>query len=128
MMLCDSPKNLASDKLSIYKSRGKNGGRFPEWGVGGWRSLLLNPLAPFLFLFISRPNIFARPEFCIFCALSMFMSMRTADQVVRTDANLLERLSQAVRTDANLLFRTASERSGNGKPFGNGKPLVHVFA
>ena len=39
----------------------------------------------------------------------------------------LERLSQAVRMDANY-FRTAYERSRNGKPFGNGKPLVYVFA
>ena len=126
MMLCDSPKNFALDKLSICKSRDTIGGRFPQWGVGVG-VLSFSILFQFLFLFISRPNIFARPEFCIFFVLSMFMSMRMADQAVRTDANFLERLSQAVRTDANL-FRTASERSGNGKPFGNGKPLVYVFA
>ena len=40
---------------------------------------------------------------------------------------VLKRMSQAVRTDANY-FRTACERSRNGKPFGNGKPLVYVFA
>ena len=82
----------------------------------------------FPFPFYLSAQYFRETRILHFPALSMFMSMRTADQVVRTDANLLERLSQAVRTDANLLFRTASERSGNGKPFGNGKPLVHVFA
>ena len=36
MMLCDSPKKFALDKLSIYKSRNTIGGRFPaEWGGGG---------------------------------------------------------------------------------------------
>ena len=40
---------------------------------------------------------------------------------------VLKRMSQAVRTDANY-FRTACKWSRNGKLFGNGKPLVYIFA
>ena len=64
MMLGDSPKNFALDKLSIYKSRDTIGGRFPEWGGGGggcWRSLLLNPLPP-SFSFLSLGPIFSRDQ------------------------------------------------------------------
>ena len=92
--------NPATQSVGVFQ----NG----EWGLG-----VLSFSIPFHhpFPFISRSNIFARPEFCIFFALSMFMCMRMADQVDRTDANFVERLSQAVRTDANL-FQTVSERSG----------------
>ena len=95
-------------------------GVFQNGGVWGWRSLLLNPLPPFLFLFISRAQYFRVDQNFAFSSrcLCFLYYANSADQVSSNVMHIFwNGRYQAVRT-VQIYFESASERYGNGKPFG----------